>query len=392
MRPRAIGLLIAALCLATATWAMAHGRGPAAPDAAEPIVVGDARVDAADLEAAAERTAAGHPGRRAAARRAAADRAIERLWLAGEASARGLRPPADLPALRAHIADALAGPRPLPAPAGFAAAFDHFHERWRARTRCLPEYRDPYEDRCGDAAGAAAGSCRWMGEATLCALQPGARRRWLVAIPGASGRAFRGAASGVPRRLAARMRDARTNVLRLRSRAGAIVAARALYAAARSARERGAAKARAAARAAAERARVAREREARQEDPRLPGPVLAPMRDACTGQLRESEPYLFGFGMQDVIGQAEGLIAARTTFAERLAASAEDTIDRERIRPLLDAVGDGSRELARMARADAAGDHAAVSAIVARFDERTEQERALSRRLGLGDCLARPAR
>jgi hypothetical protein len=45
-----------------------------------------------------------------------------------------------------------------------------------------------------------------------------------------------------------------------------------------------------------------------------------------------------------------------------------------------------------MARADAACDHAAASARVTRFDARTERERTISRRLGLGDCLARPAR
>jgi hypothetical protein len=386
--PRAVVLLIAALCLAAAGWAAARARGPAPPDADAPVVVGESRVGAAELEAAAARTAGAHPGRLAAARRSAADRAIERLWLAGEAAERGVRPTAELPALRAQIADVLAGPRPLPAPGRFAAAFDRFHERWRARTRCLPAYRDPYEDRCGDGASAAAGSCRWMGEATLCSLRPGVRRRWLVVSRDLS----RGVVAGLSRRLAARVRDARSNVVRLSSRGDAVVVARAVYAAARSRRERAAAEARAAAQRAAERDRVAAERQARVRDPQLAGPVLAAARDACTRQLRESDPYLFGFGMQDVIGQAEGLIAARTAFAERLVAFARDDIDRDKLRPLLEAVERGSRELARMARADAAGDHAAVAELVGRFDARTGPERAISRRLGLGDCLVRPAR
>jgi hypothetical protein len=379
VRSRAAVLLIAALCLAAATWAAARARGPAAPDADHPVVVGEQRVAAAALEAAAVRGVHGRPGRLAAARRAAADRAIERRWLAGEAAARGLRPAPDLPALRAQVADALAGPRPLPPPARFAAAFDGFHERWRARTRCLPDYRDPYEDRCGDGTGTAPGHCRWMGEATVCEVQPGVRRRWLV------------------------VSDA--SVVRRRSRASAIVVARTVYAAARSARERVAAKARTAerrkterarrvaakAKAAeqrnAERARADRERDARRRDPQLAGPVLEAARDACVRQLRDSDPYLFGFGMQDVAGQVEGLIAARAAFAERLVGAARDDIDRAKLRPLLEAVENGSRELARLPGADAAE----VPGLVARFDAGTEPERAISRRLGLGDCLARPA-
>jgi hypothetical protein len=390
VRRRFLLPLLAALSFA-GTWAAASDRGPAAPDAGAPVVVGDVRVAAAELETAARRASRGRPGRRAAARRTAAARAIERLWLVGEASDRGLRPAADLAALRTQVADALAGPRPLAAPDRFATAFERFHARWRARTRCLPAYRDPYEDRCGDAARAAAGSCVWMGEATRCALQPGARRRWLVVTPGASGRAIREAASGLPRRLAARMRGVRAGVLRLGSRAGASAVARAVYAAARTGRERAASEERAAARRTAERARLARERQARQRDPRLEGPVLAAARDACGRQARASEPYLFGFGMQDVVGQAEGVIAARTAFAEGLRAAARDDIDRAKARPLLRAIDDGNHALADVARADAAGDHAAVTALVARFDERTEPERAISRRLGLGDCLARPA-
>jgi hypothetical protein len=381
VHPRVVLLLIAALCLASAAWAAARARGPAAPDAGEPVVVGEARVGAAALEAAASRAANGRPARLAAARRTAADRAIERLWLQGEATARGLRPAADLPQLRAQVADALAGLRPLPPPARFAAAFDDFHERWRARTRCLPAYRDPYEDRCGDVATTEA-SCRWMGEATLCALRPGVGRRWLVVVPGGSG------ASPPSRHDEAPAPATDAVVLRRRSRAAAVAVARAVYSAARARRERAAARAGEAARREAERARVAREREARRRDPRLAGPVLAAAQDACRRQLRESDPYLFGFGMQDVVGQAEGLIAVRTAFAERLGAAARDDIDRDKLRPLLDAVEAGSRELARMAAAEPGE----VAALVARFDARTEPERAISRRLGLGDCLVRPAR
>ena len=58
------------------------------------VTVGSVRVAATELEAAAARSAGARPARLAGARMAAANRAIERLWLEGEAAARGLRPAA----------------------------------------------------------------------------------------------------------------------------------------------------------------------------------------------------------------------------------------------------------------------------------------------------------
>jgi hypothetical protein len=52
----------------------------------------------------------------------------------------------------------------------------------------------------------------------------------------------------------------------------------------------------------------------------------------------------------------------------------------------------GNRELERLAAAAAAGDDSGAAAVVAGFDARTAPERALARRLALGDCLVRPAR
>jgi hypothetical protein len=390
---RAVVLLIAALSLAVAGWTALRGGGSVAPSRDAPVTVGSVRVAAGELEAAAARSAGARPGRLAAARRAAADRTIERLWLEGEAAARGLRSAAELGVLRAQVADALVGGRP-PDAARMAAAFDAFHERWRARTRCLAAYRDAYEDRCGDGAGAAAGTCRWMGEATVCALRGGGRRAWLVVRDAPSARATRAAAARVPRRLASRLRGARGDAMRFRSRANALAVARAVYVVARTTRARAAAAAKraAAARAqAAQRARLARARQERAHDPRLTGKALASAQDACRRQLRDSDPYMFGFGMQDVAGQAQGLIAARATLTRRLPASAADAVDRRKLRPLIEAVAAGNHELVRLVAADQTGDLATVATHVARFDARTEPERAISRRLGLGDCLARPA-
>jgi hypothetical protein len=222
MLGRAGVLLIAALSLAVASWIAVGAGGSVTPDRDMPVTVGSVQVPAGQLEAAAVRLARAHPRRLAAARKAVAARAIERIWLQGEATARGLRPAAQLGAPRAEVADALVGRGRVPGAAQLADAFDSFHERWRARTRCLADYREPYEDRCGDGLGAAAGTCRWMGEATVCGLHGRVRRRWLV-VPGSrSVRAARAAAARLPRRLAGRLRAAHAAVGGLRARGDAL--------------------------------------------------------------------------------------------------------------------------------------------------------------------------
>ena len=384
---RSLLLLVLLAAAVAAGWTAVRAGGAVAPGDDAPVVVAGAPISAAELAAAP-------------------DRAIERRWLQGEAAERGLAPAGGLAALRGQVADAVAGPDPAPSARRLAAAFEAYHARWRERTACLPAFRDPHADRCGDAAPAAAGVCRWLGEATVCGL---AGRRWLVvAAPGT--------------------RSPRTRMIR--SRAHALAAARGLYMTARRARARATARARerAEARAAAarrvERRRRAAERRAAEEagrraaegrvaaarraaegrvaaarraasdaraaDPRLEGAVLAAAQAACRRQAEASDPYLFGFGMQDVVGQAEGLVAARDELARRLRAAAADEIDRHKLAPLLDAIAAGSRELGAIAAADLAGDHDAVAGRAARFGERTEPERAASRRLGLGDCLVSP--
>jgi hypothetical protein len=125
-------------------------------------------------------------------------------------------------------------------------------------------------------------------------------------------------------------------------------------------------------------------------DPRLTDATLAAATDACRRQLRDSAQYLFGFGMQDVAGQTQGLIAARAALARRLLASTRDAVDRRKLRPLVAAIAAGSRALRRLAASPPPADLRALAARIARLDKRTAPERAISRRLGLGDCLARP--
>ena len=393
---RVVVLLIAALALAVAGWAAVRARGTVAPSPDAPVTVGSVRVPAFELEAAAARWAGARPGRLAGARRAAADRVIERLWLKGEAAARRLRPTANLGVLRGQVADALVGAQPPADPASLAAVFDAYHERWRARTRCLAPYRDAYEDRCGDGVGAAAGTCRWMGEATVCDVKDGGRRAWLVVRDRPSARATRAAAARLPRPLGSRLRAARGDVVRFRSRAKALAVARAVYAVARAPRARAVAATRAAAERAAaarvqaaQRARRTRARQERARDPRLTGAALTTARNACERQIHDSDPYMFGFGMQDVVGQAQGLIAARSELARALTAAAADAVDQHKLRPLVRAIAAGNHELVRLA---SGYDLTTVAKRTARFDARTEPERAISRRLGLGECLARPAR
>ena len=171
------------------------------------------------------------------------------------------------------------------------------------------------------------------------------------------------------------------------------VVARATRARAAAARRAGAKRAAATRAQTAERARLARERQKRARNPLLTGEALAAAQDACELQLHDSDPYMFGFGMQDVIGQAQGLLAARAALARRLPGSAADAVaDRHKLRPLIEAVAAGDDELVRLASARQTSDLATIARRTARFDARTEPERAISRRLGLGDCLARPAR
>ena len=360
-------ILVAAVVAAFAGWSAVHA-GSAPPAAA----VAGVRVGAAEIPAAA--LAAGP------------DRAIERRWLEGEAAARGLPTASRLNVLRGQVADAIAGRGAVPSARALARRFGAFHARWRARTRCGPEFRDPHADRCGDVAPAATGVCRWLGAATVCDLAGG---RWLVVAPGGHGRpgryASRGGALGAARRLYLGGRRARA-----RERAVADAEARALADEQRRATARRAAAGR---RAAARRRAQERERAAaaRARDPRLSPAVLSAGKAACARQATASEPYLFAFGLQDVVGQADGLIAARADLARRLRRAAAGADDRRRLAPLLAAIAAGSRELGRLAAADLAGDRAAVEAGVARFDDRTAAEQERSRRLGLGDCLVRPA-
>jgi hypothetical protein len=396
--------VIAVLAFGLLGWSASTLGGASASGTGYGVTVGSARLAAAAIEADAGRLARHRPRRLPAARRAAGDHAIERLWLEGEARERGLRmlrAEADLALLRAQVADALAGARPGREASRFVKAFDRFHERWRSRTRCAPAYHDPYADRCGDRAPAAAGRCRWMGEATLCELGRDQRARWLVVQNAASARASWHAAKRLPRPLESRLRHARTEsrslVVRLRSRARAAAIGLSVYTSARASRDRAARKTRraraaaaAAAAMAARRETRARERASRMRDPRLSEPALSVGRAACARQVTDSDPYVFGFGMQDPVGATEGLIAARAALSRRLTRAAQDAIDRRKLQPLLRSVAEGNRELAMLGAAEPGSDHA--GGLVARFDAHTEREQALARRLDLGDCLVRPAR
>jgi hypothetical protein len=288
---------------------------------------------------------------------AGADRAIERRWLEGEAAARRLPAVRGLAVLRGRVADAIAGRGRLPDARALARRFEDYHARWRAVTRCVPELRDPHADRCGNAAPAPAGLCRWLGEDTVCEL---ARHRgWRV---------DRAAAAGRPRTF--------------RARIAALRAARADYVAARRARARRAERRHAGAAPAPD----------RPDHAGLSPAATEAARAACGRQVDRSTPYVFAFGLQDVAGQVEGLVSVRDALGRELRAGAPGAGDRRALAPLLTAIAAGSRELERLATADLAGDRADVARRVARFDDRTAAEREVSRRLGLGDCLVRPAR
>ncbi|HYI17722.1 MAG TPA: hypothetical protein VD836_03390, partial [Solirubrobacteraceae bacterium] len=281
---RSLLLVIALAVAAFAGWSAVRARS--APTVSGAVAVGGVGIRHAELAAGP-------------------DRAIERRWLDGEARARGLRPRRGLVALRGQVADAIAGPGPVPAARALARRFGAFHGRWRARTRCGPAVRDPHADRCGDVAPAPTVACRWLGAATLCGLVDGT---WLLVAPAGQGRVGRFRARGAALR-AARDRYVRDRAARARESAiasaedGARDRAERRATAWRAEVGRRAGVARGAADARAEARRRARQNE---RDPRLSTAALAAGRLACARQATASEPYLFAFGLQDVAGQVEG--------------------------------------------------------------------------------------
>ena len=97
---------------------------------------------------------------------------------------------------------------------------------------------------------------------------------------------------------------------------------------------------------------------------------------------------MFGFGMQDVVRPGAGPDRRSRGARARASLATADAIDRRKLRPLVAAIAAGNHELVRLASARPRDDRQARRPL----DARTEPERAISRRLGLGDCLARPAR
>jgi hypothetical protein len=77
--------------------------------------------------------------------------------------------------LRAGIAAALT--RHADTPGLFAAAFEGFHARWRAVTRCTDRWRHPARDRCANKPHPRS-ACRWMGAAEVCRYSRG----WMIVV------------------------------------------------------------------------------------------------------------------------------------------------------------------------------------------------------------------
>src|SRR5690349_21499737 len=92
---RSLLLTVLLAAAVAAGWTAVRAGGAVAPGDDAPVVVAGAPITAGELGSAP-------------------DRAIERRWLEGEAGERGLAPAADLAALRAQVADAVAGADPAP--------------------------------------------------------------------------------------------------------------------------------------------------------------------------------------------------------------------------------------------------------------------------------------
>jgi len=77
--------------------------------------------------------------------------------------------------LRADIAAALTARADTPG--RFSAAFEGYHQRWRAVTRCTERWREQEYDRCANKKRVR-GACRWMGATDVCRVNRG----WLIVV------------------------------------------------------------------------------------------------------------------------------------------------------------------------------------------------------------------
>jgi hypothetical protein len=313
----------------------------------------------------------------------AADRATEAAWLDGEALALGLRTRGvRIEVLRRRVADALADRAGGHGSAAFVAAFEAYHARWRATTRCLAEYADPYADRCSNLATPEAGPCRWMAEAWLCGGAP----PWTVVGQG------RGTAARLRREAPASAgrikvdRRSGTFTVRVRSRATAARLVYAIYRPARQARD-----------AAARRARAEREREERAREwrarlaaPRLTDATLTALKPVCRRYALDVDAYRFGLGLQDPAGSADGILAARTRGERGAARAVRDTVDRRKLGRLLTRMRATDRALTRVQVAGVYGDVGALRSGLARHRSLAGRETGAAQTLGVGECLATP--
>jgi hypothetical protein len=306
---------------------LAVARASDGPDADHPIVVDGSRI------AVSEVLARGRSGP------SAGNLAIEERWLAGElGGARGLT----LRDMRARVADRLAGA--IEEPKRFAAVFEEFQLRWRARTVCLAAFHDPVADRCSGRPPSAVASCLWMAEVTVCRV---AARRGHLVLGGRSRRSFR-------------------------TRGAAIGHAFALYRAALASRVD------AARRAAREEERRAAEaaRARRVADPRLSREAIRALQPACRRYRRDIALYLFA-GLQDPAGWADGVRAVRSAFERTLRTAPLDSIDRVKA--------------VRLATRLRAGTASLDPGDVQRFVWVAVADQAAGARSGLGDrCLVAP--
>jgi hypothetical protein len=116
--------------------------------------------------------------------------------------------------------------------------------------------------------------------------------------------------------------------------------------------------------------------------------TLEAAQPVCDAFAAAVEPYLFGAGLQDLRGLAEGFLGARTGAAAGLVAAARgDAIDREKLRGLTDALHVGNRRLRRMDGAAAASAWDVAYAELRRYEAHAAGEADAAVRLGLGDCV-----
>lgn len=120
--------------------------------------------------------------------------------------------------------------------------------------------------------------------------------------------------------------------------------------------------------------------------PRLSDGFVAAAQQPCADFKRAVEPLRVGAGFEDLVRQAAGFAAARSSLADALRGLATTDDDRAKLQPLLDNLAAGTRALDDARELDGQDKPEAAFGRLGDFTRLDDAEARLTKRLGLGDC------